>query len=185
MNTLDVSLLRFDVAIWIKNNVHETDKQKQMQGDGLKIAGGDGKREDGISVMMSVDKDEATRRREREVEAEAKRQQNVMPEWHLKSTISNDLTALGVAANQHQTNGLSLPKAPTLPPAGGSSNSTILNGLGKPQSATKQERKEAFSIVTESKPNIDHTADCMSIFSRSFNLPNLLFFKFMTSIMRS
>lgn len=155
-----MTLPAFDVAVWVKNNVHDAEKQKQAQNGGLKIAGADGKHQDaGISVMMSIDKDEATRRREREAEAEAKRQQNIMPSWHLKSTISNDLTALGVAAVNQQTNGKltgneailsSLGKGPT-------SNGDALRGLGlvKP----KMEQVELSPIVEETKPTIDHNAD--------------------------
>ena len=62
-----MTLPAFDVSIWIKANVHDAERHKQAQNGGLKIAGADGKREEvGISVLMSVDKDEATRRRERE-----------------------------------------------------------------------------------------------------------------------
>lgn len=49
--------------------------------------------------MMSMDENEATRQMERAAQAEIKRQQNVMPAWHLKSTITGDLTALGVQEN--------------------------------------------------------------------------------------
>ena len=161
-----MTLPAFDVAIWVKNNVVDADRQKQAANGGLKIAGADGKREDaGISVLMSVDKDEATRRREREAEADAKRQQNLMPSWHLKSTISNDLTALGVQAVHQQANGRltgneailsSLGKHPT-------SNGDVLRGLGKVKSSQpKAEPVQASPVEEESKPVIDHNADCMS-----------------------
>ena len=70
-------------------------------GHGLKVAGSTGERrqEDGIGIVLTTDKDEETVRRERDEEAAAKRQQNVMPAWHLKSTISGDLTALGIKEN--------------------------------------------------------------------------------------
>ena len=57
---------------------------------------------------MAVDKDADTVRREREAEAAARRQQNALPAWHLKSTVSGDLTALGIreaenaSAHAHQ-----------------------------------------------------------------------------------
>lgn len=148
----------FDAGVWIKNNIQE-DKQKQWNGNGLKTAGSEGKREDeGIGVLLSVDKDELTRRREREEEAQAKRQQNIMPSWHLKSTISNDLTALGVAAATQQTNehttGL-----PSL--SNGHSNSSILNGLGKPK-PEPEAPKSQVSVVQDIKPAVDPNADCKS-----------------------
>jgi transcription initiation factor TFIIE subunit alpha len=67
----------------------------------LKVAGSTGERrqEDGIGIVLTTDKDEETVRRERDEEAAAKRQQNIMPAWHLKSTISGDLTALGIKEN--------------------------------------------------------------------------------------
>ncbi|KAN0135599.1 TFIIE alpha subunit domain containing protein [Lactarius tabidus] len=70
-------------------------------GQGLKVAGSTGERrqEDGIGIVLTTDKDEETVRRERDEEAAAKRQQNIMPAWHLKSTISGDLTALGIKEN--------------------------------------------------------------------------------------
>jgi len=70
-------------------------------GHGLKVAGSTGERrqEDGIGIVLTTDKDEETVRRERDEEAAAKRQQNIMPAWHLKSTISGDLTALGIKEN--------------------------------------------------------------------------------------
>lgn len=102
---------------------------------------------------MTVDKDEATRRKEREEEAAAKRQQNLMPSWHLKSTISNDLTSLGIEAQKHQPNG-------TSSSVGGlRSNADILSGLGK---AKHQIKAETVEIVEEAKPVVDHTADCKS-----------------------
>ena len=98
--SLDLELLfRFDVAAWVKNNLGDPDKQGAAQtGSGLKIAGSDPnkKEDDGIGVMMSMDKDESMRKQERDAEAELKRQQNALPAWHLKSTITGDLTALGV-----------------------------------------------------------------------------------------
>ena len=146
-----MTLPAFDIAIWVKNHVSDADKQKQAQnGNGLKVAGADGKRqEENIGVIMSVDKDEATRRREREAEAEVKRQQNVLPSWHLKSTISNDLTALGVAA-QSQVNGSS------------SGNDAILSSLGDGLGKIKPAKPDQPVITSpqDVKPVIDHTADC-------------------------
>lgn len=156
---------RFDVSVWIKSHATDLDKNKQAQNGGLKIAGsGERKEDEGIGVLMSVDKDEATRKKEREAEAEAKRQQNVMPSWHLKSTISGDLTSLGVAASVRQTEGLNGVDSNTailnslISPS--LSNSDILNGLGKIRPPVKMQQNE-ISIVKDIKPVIDHTADCL------------------------
>ncbi|KAF8962636.1 TFIIE alpha subunit-domain-containing protein [Flammula alnicola] len=100
----------FDVAAW----------------SGLKVAGADGTRKDdeGVGVMMAMDKDESTRRQERDAEAEVKRQQNALPAWHLKSTITGDLTALGVKESVREAAlGVNGPSAPM-------SNDDILKGLG-------------------------------------------------------
>ncbi|RXW21252.1 hypothetical protein EST38_g4614 [Candolleomyces aberdarensis] len=111
-----MTLPQFDVAAWVKNHAQAELEQKQKMnggaggggesgangvGVGLKVAGADssGKREDGIGILMVMDgdgDDEDKRRREREKEAEQKRVQNALPSWHLKSTITGDLTALGV-----------------------------------------------------------------------------------------
>ena len=63
--------IRFDAAVWIKNNLGDSDRQRHIANDGLKIAGSGDRRDEGISVLMSVDKDEATRRRERELGVQA------------------------------------------------------------------------------------------------------------------
>ncbi|KAI9567010.1 TFIIE alpha subunit-domain-containing protein [Boletus coccyginus] len=96
--TESMVLPALDVPSWIKNNVGDTEKQKAGQSSNLKIAGssGSGRQDEGIGIIMSMDKDETTRRQERDAEAAAKRQQNVLPAWHLKSTITGDLTALGI-----------------------------------------------------------------------------------------
>lgn len=96
--TESMVLPALDVPTWVKNNVGDVEKQKTGQVSGLKIAGSGpgGRQEDGVGIVMSMDKDEATRRQERDAEAAAKRQQNALPAWHLKSTITGDLTALGM-----------------------------------------------------------------------------------------
>lgn len=144
-------LNRFDVAAWVKNNFGDPEKQKAaQQGPGLKIAGSDStmKEEDGIGVMITMDKDETTRRMERDAEAEAKRQQNVMPSWHLKSTITGDLTALGVKehARLEGTRTVS------------SSNDDILRGLGVIGGKTVE--PTPMTVVEETKPVINQEADC-------------------------
>jgi len=95
-------------------------------GQGLKVAGSTGERrqEDGIGIVLTTDKDEETVRRERDEEAAAKRQQNIMPAWHLKSTISGDLTALGIKENAQSAGAA----APAVSP--GSLDESLI-GLGK------------------------------------------------------
>lgn len=118
--------------MWIKTHIIDVEKAKAAaQNGGLKIAGssGDMKQEDAFGVVLSVDKDEATQRAERDREAAAKRQQNLLPAWHLKSTISGDLTALGIRENMRTEEGARAgADANRLP----SSNDAILRGLGAP-----------------------------------------------------
>jgi transcription initiation factor TFIIE subunit alpha len=120
-------LSSFDVVTWIKHHIQESAQQRSGEttaGDGLKIAGSTpGQHKDeGIAIEMATDKDEATRRRERQEAAEAKRQQNLLPSWHLKSTISGDLTALGIAESARNAEAAAV----TAP----SSNEDILRSLG-------------------------------------------------------
>ncbi|KAF9234259.1 TFIIE alpha subunit-domain-containing protein [Melanogaster broomeanus] len=79
--TESMVLPALDVPLWIKNNVVDADKQKTGQSSGLKVAGssGRGRQDEAIGIVMSMDKDETTRRQERDAEAAAKRQQNVLP----------------------------------------------------------------------------------------------------------
>ncbi|KAI0726537.1 TFIIE alpha subunit-domain-containing protein [Fomitopsis betulina] len=137
--TEDLVLPAFDVALWVKTHIIDAEKAKQAaQNGGLKIAGasGEAKREDAFDVMLSVDKDEATRREERDREAAAKRQQNLMPSWHLKSTITGDLTALGVKENARTEDTSRLP----------SSNDSILKGLGIVGSAAPPPQTNGIDI---------------------------------------
>lgn len=144
---------RLDVALWIKKNIEAERAKAAAQSGGLKIAGaiGEGRQEDTIGVVMSVDKDEATQRAERDREAAAKRMQNILPAWHLKSTISGDLTALGIretarAEQQTDTDANRLP----------SSNDAILRGL------TKADPQPVQNIDQDVKPMITqmNNADC-------------------------
>ncbi|KII87796.1 hypothetical protein PLICRDRAFT_42295 [Plicaturopsis crispa FD-325 SS-3] len=115
----------FDVAAWVKNNLSDADKNNGNQSSGLRVAGSgpNGREDSGVGVLMSMDKDEATRKMERDAEAAAKRQQNALPAWHLASTVTGDLTALGVAEQTRAAGpGEGLP--------GSSSNDDILRGLG-------------------------------------------------------
>ncbi|EJF56810.1 TFIIE alpha subunit-domain-containing protein [Dichomitus squalens] len=131
--TEEMVLPAFDVALWIRNHLEAERAKAAAREGGLKIAGasGEGRQGDTIGVVISVDKDEEAARAERDREAAAKRQQNALPKWHLQSTISGELTALGVketarAAAASVADGNKLP----------SSNDAILRGLGAPKIAT-------------------------------------------------
>ena len=142
-------MCRFDVHAWVQANTTEADKQAMENGDGLRIAGGGVVNEDRIGIVLSEDKDEATRKLEREKEAAAKRfvgellcgrcsdgvyrQQNQMPSWHTKSTITGDLTALGMQQAAH------------LEGDGESGNAHILDSL----IAVPVEKKPDVGKVTE------------------------------------
>lgn len=139
--TEDMILPAFDVQEWLRKNPSEEAK-RAAEREGAK--GGVEKREDNMEIIMTVDKDEATRREEREKEAEAKRfvtipvvisrafimgfrrQQNIMPSWHTKSTISGELTALGHAAASQVT---AQQKSPI---TSSGSNAAILESLNNP-----------------------------------------------------
>ena len=118
---------RFDVATWIRNHLEQERAKAAARDGGLKIAGADGtgRQGDTIGVVLSVDKDEETARAERDREAAAKRQQNALPLWHLQSTISGDLTALGIKESA-RAEAAATAGANRLP----SSNDAILRGLG-------------------------------------------------------
>jgi len=145
----------FDVAAWIKTNLTAgEDKNSDSPGAGLKIAGSDPNRPDdeGVGVIISSDKDEATRKMERDAQAELKRQQNALPSWHLKSTISGDLTALGIKENARAEAAVANGAAPT-------SNDDILRGLGVV--GMKPNRTSSLVIEKERdvKPVINAEAD--------------------------
>lgn len=148
------------MAAWVQSNAVDPEKQKATQaGGGLKIAGSDPnkKEEDGIGVVISTDKDEATRKLERDAEAEAKRQQNALPAWHLKSTITGDLTALGIKENARaEANGNAAP----------SSNDDILRGLGVV--GMRPDRvPEIISVEQDVKPTINREAECEQLFPQA------------------
>ncbi|KAG1786838.1 TFIIE alpha subunit-domain-containing protein [Suillus plorans] len=149
--TESMVLPALDVPTWVKNNVGDVEKQKTGQVSGLKIAGSGpgGRQEDGVGIVMSMDKDEATRRQERDAEAAAKRQQNALPAWHLKSTITGDLTALGMqeSARAVAREGEGLPV----------SSDDALKGLG---TIGTQPRLLQLTAVTEDvKPEINQEMD--------------------------
>ncbi|THV04702.1 hypothetical protein K435DRAFT_826772 [Dendrothele bispora CBS 962.96] len=144
----------FDVAAWIKTNLTGgDDKSTSQPGAGLKIAGSDGKQteDDGIGVVISSDKDEATRKMERDAEAEIKRQQNALPAWHLKSTITGDLTALGVKENA---------RAEAAAATGTTqSNDELLRGLGVVGAKPTQQQMAPMQVDADVKPVTNHQAD--------------------------
>lgn len=147
----------FDVAAWIKANlVHRDEGESSQAGSGLKIAGSGPSvaRDDGIGVVISSDKDEATRRMEREAQAEIKRQQNALPEWHLKSTISGDLTALGIKESARAEAAAAIQESVS------SSNDEILRGLGvigsRPNAAA---HLMPIALEQDVKPTVNHEAD--------------------------
>lgn len=90
---------------------------------------------------------------ERDAQAELKRQQNALPSWHLKSTISGDLTALGIKENARVEAAAANGAAPT-------SNDDILRGLGVV--GVKPNRSSSLVIEKERdvKPVTNAEADC-------------------------
>ncbi|KAF9031211.1 hypothetical protein BDZ89DRAFT_984828 [Hymenopellis radicata] len=142
----------FDVAGWVQAHAVDPEKQKTSQaGAGLKIAGSDPnkKEDDGIGVVIASDKDEATRKQERDAEAEVKRQQNALPAWHLKSTITGDLTALGIKENARA-------EAAAQPPT---SNDDILRGLGVIGMRPDRHQELISPVEQDVKPTINHEAE--------------------------
>ncbi|KAL0062796.1 hypothetical protein AAF712_010334 [Marasmius tenuissimus] len=151
----------FDAAAWIKTNLVLRDAADSNQaGGGLKIAGSgpSSARDDGIGVVISDDKDEATKRMERDAQAELKRQQNALPTWHLKSTISGDLTALGVKESARAEAVAALQESIS------SSNDEILRGLGimgsRPTNGTNGiQSTTLLTMEQDVKPVVNHEAD--------------------------
>jgi hypothetical protein len=125
-------------------------------GHGLKVAGSTGERrqEDGIGIVLTTDKDEETVRRERDEEAAAKRQQNAMPAWHLKSTISGDLTALGIKENAQSA---------TAQAANPGNLDESLKGLGRVVRPSSSKTQVIADAEGNAKPNVKESgndADC-------------------------
>jgi len=146
----------FDVSLYISKQFAEAAASQNGTGEsglgGLKIAGSSGSRapDAGVGVMLSVDKDAETIRREREEEAAARRQQNALPAWHLKSTISGDLTALGIkeSAREAEISAVALKMQ----------GDEILVGLGRAGPAVVQTNGNSHgsipSVVGDVKPVI-------------------------------
>ncbi|KAA1472025.1 hypothetical protein DENSPDRAFT_859256 [Dentipellis sp. KUC8613] len=151
----------FDVVHFITKNLGVDASAQNATGEtdrALKVAGSSGqKRPDEIGIVISTDKDEETIRRERDAEAAARRQQNAMPAWHLKSTITGDLTALGIkdAAIGVAPNGA----ANGINGAGGFDES--LKGLGRVGSSTtlSVEQQNVDMALEDVKPVIKDTQD--------------------------
>lgn len=182
-------IYRFDVAAWIKAHIIDSEKAKEATQGGLRIAGTSGltKQEDAIGIVLSVDKDDATQRAERDREAAAKRQQNLLPAWHLKSTISGDLTALGVkesAARKeddlhlHHRDGAGVVEAnrlPSLVDGGAKSGVVVVQGGTDGEKDKDQDRKPTVAQTDE--------ADCKwTSTHRSFIplTPSLSFLSFLS-----
>jgi len=112
--------------------------------------------------MMAMDKDESTRRQERDAEAEIKRQQNALPAWHLKSTITGDLTALGVKESARDAAIVGVGGAGQL------SNDDILKGLGvvggSSRSNSQTMHSQSRGNMEDIKPTINVEADCKFLF---------------------
>lgn len=144
----------------MKNNLTDPEKLKAAQdSSGLKVAGSEGaQREDeGIGIMMVMDKDETTLQMERAAQAEEKRQQNALPAWHLKSTITGDLTALGVKESARVEVANMNGAAPT-------SNDDILRGLGVVGGARvdrhRQHHQPVLHVMEDVKTVVNAKADC-------------------------
>jgi len=139
--------------------------------------------------MMVMDKDESTRRQERAAEAELKRQQNALPAWHLKSTITGDLTALGVEETR-RAEAAAIAAAAAAGGAGtsGGGNDEILRGLGVVGGASSSRMGVVASVASAVGVNItghdekvkvgQDNADCTLFFFfllPALSLPTSLF----------
>jgi transcription initiation factor TFIIE subunit alpha len=114
---------------------------------------------------MAMDKDEFTRRLERDAEAEIKRQQNALPAWHLKSTITGDLTALGVKETARDAAIVGVGGAGQL------SNDDILKGLGVVGGSSRSNGQtmhtQSRGSMEDIKPTINVEADRKFSFTSS------------------
>ena len=143
----------------MKNNLTDPEKLKAAQdSSGLKVAGSEGtQREDeGIGIMMVMDKDETTQQMERAAQAEAKRQQNALPAWHLKSTITGDLTALGVKESARA-------EVASMNGAASTSNDDILRGLGVVGARAdrhRQHHQPVVHVMEDVKTVVNAEVDC-------------------------
>ncbi|TRM63736.1 TFIIE alpha subunit-domain-containing protein [Schizophyllum amplum] len=94
----------FDVAAHVKAAHVDTARGKNEDSSGLRIAGssGAGAQDAAVGIVLADAGDEAARRAARDAAADARRQQNALPAWHLRSTVSGGLTALGVAERERE-----------------------------------------------------------------------------------
>jgi transcription initiation factor TFIIE subunit alpha len=151
---------RFDVAVYVKQHLVQTDAERQDAADAagaggggrrgdreLRIAGADGTgvKDEGIGVVMSVGIDEDKARAERDKAAEAKKAQNALPAWHLQSTITGDLTALGVAEQAR----VAATAAQNAAAVSGSNNDDSLRGLGTVQGRLSDVKMESMITISE------------------------------------
>lgn len=164
-----MKLPKFDVAGWVQSNaVAEAEQRQKMNGgagaggggmngaagSGLKVAGSgpSGRADDGVGIIMVREgdgEDEEKKRREREKEAEQKRTQNALPAWHLKSTITGDLTALGIkesnrTAAQHPMGDESLRGLGISGPTRRTTSTSVTNGVTVKDTANGEDSKSNF-----------------------------------------
>jgi len=94
---------------------------------------------------------------EREREAEAKRQQNQMPAWHLTSTISGDLTALGIAQQARDA----AMQSPThiLDSLSPFTNTKPIEGLPEANDVKPVIGAKIGGLPVDMKPVVNHQAD--------------------------
>lgn len=166
----------FDISQYItKHFALDAAAQKAAgePGHGLKVAGSTGERqqEDGIGIVLTTDKDEETVRNERLKEAETKKAQNIMPLWHLRSTITNDLTALGIKENAQ------IVVAPAQQAGGSDLNlDESLKGLGKVVRAQDHVAAAEDVAADDVKPDAAEgtEADCKSVpYLPTYNQPTV------------
>lgn len=177
---------RFDVIQFIHKNFTSADASQNASnepGSGLKVAGSSGssRKDDGVGIVLSTDKDEDTVRKERDAEAAAKRQQNAMPSWHMQSTITGDLTALGIKERQ-RIEGLSNGNPIILGPDGYDES---LKGLGKVGSTggttnglnggMQMNGGDGINLkVEDAKPDLDSNPEADCTFSYSLRIPSIM-----------
>jgi transcription initiation factor TFIIE subunit alpha len=164
----------FDVATYVKQHLVQSEAERQEKLGGgqaatggaggkgdreLQIAGanGSGIKEEGISIVMSGGIDEERARAERDKAAEAKKVQNALPAWHLQSTITGDLTSLGVAEQARAA----AAAAQSAALAASSSGDDALRGLGTVNGRIGDTKMESMISMSEDvKVGTDSTPDC-------------------------
>lgn len=155
--TENMVLPAFDAAALVRFLAVDASRGADSAGGDLKVAGSgpSTRKDDGVGIVMSLDKDEAMRRMEREAQAEAKRQQNAMPAWHLASTVSGDMTALGVKEAQRAAAKAAQLQASNL--------DDTLKGLGTVGGGDVKPAVNALTGEAEDvKPVINLESDCES-----------------------